>query len=30
LTWFRKDKYLHWLEADSENVASEIVKLSEL
>jgi len=30
LTWFRKDKDLHWLEADSENVVSEVVKLSEL
>jgi tRNA dimethylallyltransferase len=30
LTWFRKDKDFHWLEADSENVVSEIVKLSEL
>jgi len=30
LTWFRRDKDFHWLEADSENVVSEIVKLSEL
>jgi len=26
LTWFRKDKDLHWLEADDEGVVDEIVK----
>jgi len=26
LTWFRKDKDMHWLEADSEDVVLDIVK----
>jgi len=30
LTWFRKDKDIHWLEADNEDVVLDIVKQAEL
>ena len=30
LTWFRKDKDMHWLEADDEDVVPDIVKQAEL
>ncbi|WP_179414906.1 tRNA (adenosine(37)-N6)-dimethylallyltransferase MiaA [Mucilaginibacter sp. E4BP6] len=30
LTWFRKDKDIHWLEADDEDVVNDIVRQAEL
>jgi tRNA dimethylallyltransferase len=30
LTWFRKDKDMHWLEADDEDVVNDIVRHAEL
>ncbi|WP_158991555.1 tRNA (adenosine(37)-N6)-dimethylallyltransferase MiaA [Mucilaginibacter sp. L196] len=30
LTWFRKDKDIHWLEADDEDVVNDIVRHAEL
>jgi tRNA dimethylallyltransferase len=29
LTWFRKDKDMHWLEADDEDVVNDIVRQAE-
>jgi len=30
LTWFRKDKDIHWLEADDEDVVNDVVRQAEL